>query len=103
MRLFSRRSDPFALGKPAEYLQFDLDSLDGSAAKNPSGNVIGKLKKADSKPKARTLVVRTLFERLWLALGRARDGTVKILCISWRSRGITFRAEDGSRARRTVD
>ncbi|OUS45662.1 chlorophyll a/b-binding protein-domain-containing protein [Ostreococcus tauri] len=53
---FPTNSDPFGLGKPAEYLQFDLDALDGSAARNPSGNVIGKLKKADSKPKARAIV-----------------------------------------------
>jgi light-harvesting complex II chlorophyll a/b binding protein 4 len=50
-----RGFDPFALGKKSEYLQFDLDALDGSAAKNPSGNVIGKVKGTDNKPKARAL------------------------------------------------
>jgi light-harvesting complex II chlorophyll a/b binding protein 4 len=44
------------LGKPTEYLQFDLDALNQSAAKNPSGNVIGKLKKVDNAPQARTIV-----------------------------------------------
>ncbi|KAL0744116.1 hypothetical protein Bca4012_085629 [Brassica carinata] len=33
--------DPFGLGKPAEYLQFDLDSLDQNLAKNIAGDVIG--------------------------------------------------------------
>ncbi|GFY82357.1 light harvesting complex photosystem II [Actinidia rufa] len=33
--------DPFGLGKPAEYLQFDLDSLDQNLAKNQAGDVIG--------------------------------------------------------------
>ena len=53
-----RGFDPFALGKKAEYLQFGLDSLDGSAAKNPSGNVIGKVKGTENKPQARALAVR---------------------------------------------
>jgi len=57
-----RGFDPFALGKKSEYLQFDLDSLDGSAAKNPSGNVIGKVKGTDNKPQARALAVRVSFE-----------------------------------------
>ena len=50
--------DPFGLSKPVEYLQFDLDSLNGSAAVNPSGKIIGKLKKVDNKPTERTIVVR---------------------------------------------
>lgn len=33
--------DPFGLGKPAEYLQFDLDSLDQNLSKNLAGDVIG--------------------------------------------------------------
>ncbi|KAL8167956.1 hypothetical protein V2J09_009455 [Rumex salicifolius] len=33
--------DPFGLGKPAEYLQYDLDSLDQNLAKNIPGDVIG--------------------------------------------------------------
>ena len=53
-----RGFDPFELGKKSEYLQFSPDSLDGSAAKNPSGNVIGKVKATDNKPKARALAVR---------------------------------------------
>ena len=51
-----RGFDPFGLAKPVEYLQFDLDKLDGSAAKNPSGNVIGKMKQGDNKPTERTIV-----------------------------------------------
>lgn len=53
--------DPFGLSKPVEYLQFDLDALNQSAAINPSGNVIGKLKKVDNKPTERTIVVRFFF------------------------------------------
>jgi len=48
--------DPLGLSKPVEYLQFDLDSLDGSAAVNPVGQVIGKLKKVDNAPTERTIV-----------------------------------------------
>ncbi|RAL39268.1 hypothetical protein DM860_002801 [Cuscuta australis] len=33
--------DPLGLGKPAEYLQFELDSLDQSLSKNLAGEVIG--------------------------------------------------------------
>ncbi|CAN4106101.1 unnamed protein product [Withania somnifera] len=33
--------DPFGLGKPAEYLQFELDSLDQNLAKNLAGDIIG--------------------------------------------------------------
>ncbi|XP_056164421.1 chlorophyll a-b binding protein CP29.3, chloroplastic isoform X3 [Syzygium oleosum] len=36
-----RGFDPFGLGKPAEYLQFELDSLDQNLAKNLAGDVIG--------------------------------------------------------------
>lgn len=42
--------DPFGLGKPAEYLQFDLDSLDQNLAKNLAGDVIGtRFEDADVK------------------------------------------------------
>ncbi|KAI9152764.1 hypothetical protein LWI28_000748 [Acer negundo] len=33
--------DPFGLGKPAEYLQYDLDSLDQNLSKNLAGDIIG--------------------------------------------------------------
>lgn len=33
--------DPFGLGKPAEYLQFEVDSLDQNLAKNEAGIIIG--------------------------------------------------------------
>ncbi|KAI4306453.1 hypothetical protein L6164_029728 [Bauhinia variegata] len=36
-----RGFDPFGLAKPAEYLQFDLDSLDQNLAKNEAGQIIG--------------------------------------------------------------
>ncbi|MQL83877.1 hypothetical protein Taro_016371 [Colocasia esculenta] len=42
--------DPFGLAKPAEYLQFDLDSLDQNLAKNSAGDVIGtRFESADVK------------------------------------------------------
>ncbi|XP_054793303.1 chlorophyll a-b binding protein CP29.3, chloroplastic [Prosopis cineraria] len=46
-----RGFDPFGLGKPAEYLQFDLDSLDQNLAKNVAGDVIGtRLETTEVKP-----------------------------------------------------
>ncbi|KAL0003341.1 hypothetical protein SO802_017122 [Lithocarpus litseifolius] len=36
-----RGFDPFGFGKPAEYLQYDFDSLDQNLAKNMAGDVIG--------------------------------------------------------------
>ncbi|KAM1229982.1 hypothetical protein ACFX2I_040195 [Malus domestica] len=33
--------DPFGLGKPAEYLQYDYDGLDQNFAKNLAGDIIG--------------------------------------------------------------
>lgn len=36
-----RGFDPFGFARPAEYLQFDLDSLDQNLAKNLAGDVIG--------------------------------------------------------------
>ncbi|KAF7830957.1 chlorophyll a-b binding protein CP29.3, chloroplastic [Senna tora] len=46
-----RGFDPFGFGKPAEYLQFDLDSLDQNLAKNEAGEVIGtRVETAEVKP-----------------------------------------------------
>eukprot|EP00475_Leptophrys_vorax_P004668 TRINITY_DN12779_c0_g1_i1.p1 TRINITY_DN12779_c0_g1~~TRINITY_DN12779_c0_g1_i1.p1 ORF type:complete len:292 (-),score=25.84 TRINITY_DN12779_c0_g1_i1:164-1039(-) len=47
-----RGFDPLGLGKPAEYLQIELDELDQNAAKNVAGDVIGAFKsdKAEVKP-----------------------------------------------------
>ncbi|AEC09778.1 Chlorophyll a-b binding protein CP29.3 [Arabidopsis thaliana] len=36
-----RGFDPFGLGKPAEYLQYDFDGLDQNLAKNVAGDIIG--------------------------------------------------------------
>ena len=74
--------DPFGLSKPVEYLQFDLDALNQSVAVNPSGNVIGKLKKVDNKPTERTIVVR------FFSSNKPRD-TLHF---------IAFVVNDGSRA-----
>merc|ERR1712205_220975 len=38
-----RGFDPPGLGKPAEYLQFELDALDQNTDNNPAGRVIGTL------------------------------------------------------------
>ncbi|PPR86054.1 hypothetical protein GOBAR_AA34637 [Gossypium barbadense] len=46
-----RGFDPFGFAKPAEYLQFDLDSLDQNLAKNEAGEIIGVIKEtAELKP-----------------------------------------------------
>lgn len=46
-----RGFDPFGFAKPAEYLQFDLDSLDQNLAKNVAGDVIGVINDtAELKP-----------------------------------------------------
>lgn len=46
-----RGFDPFGFAKPAEYLQFDLDSLDQNLAKNLAGDVIGtRFETAEVKP-----------------------------------------------------
>lgn len=46
-----RGFDPFGFAKPAEYLQFDLDSLDQNLAKNIAGDVIGtRVEVAEVKP-----------------------------------------------------
>lgn len=43
--------DPFGLGKPASYLQYDIDSLDQNLAKNLAGDVIGtRFESADVNP-----------------------------------------------------
>lgn len=36
-----RGFDPFGLGKPAEYLQYDFDGLDQNLAKNVAGELLG--------------------------------------------------------------
>eukprot|EP00244_Chara_vulgaris_P014665 TRINITY_DN92_c0_g1_i6.p1 TRINITY_DN92_c0_g1~~TRINITY_DN92_c0_g1_i6.p1 ORF type:complete len:304 (-),score=63.47 TRINITY_DN92_c0_g1_i6:130-1041(-) len=40
--------DPLGLGKPAEYLQFDVDGLDQNLAKNRAGDLLGK--RIDKRP-----------------------------------------------------
>ncbi|KAL5076771.1 hypothetical protein RYX36_015755 [Vicia faba] len=46
-----RGFDPLGLAKPAEYLQFDLDSLDQNLAKNLAGDVIGtRVEAVEVKP-----------------------------------------------------
>ncbi|XP_020211296.1 chlorophyll a-b binding protein CP29.3, chloroplastic [Cajanus cajan] len=46
-----RGFDPFGFAKPAEYLQFDLDSLDQNLAKNVAGDIIGtRVEAAEVKP-----------------------------------------------------
>ncbi|KAL2940518.1 Chlorophyll a-b binding protein CP29.1 chloroplastic [Bienertia sinuspersici] len=46
-----RGFDPFGLGKPAEYLQFDYDGLDQNLAKNVAGDIIGaRIESSDIQP-----------------------------------------------------
>ncbi|KAI5407588.1 chlorophyll a-b binding protein CP29.3, chloroplastic [Lathyrus oleraceus] len=46
-----RGFDPLGFAKPAEYLQFDLDSLDQNLAKNLAGDVIGtRVEAGEVKP-----------------------------------------------------
>ncbi|MED6191880.1 hypothetical protein PIB30_004959 [Stylosanthes scabra] len=46
-----RGFDPFGLAKPAEYLQYDLDSLDQNLAKNEYGEIIGtRIETTDVQP-----------------------------------------------------
>ncbi|PRQ59423.1 putative chlorophyll A-B binding protein [Rosa chinensis] len=46
-----RGFDPFGLGKPTEYLQFDYDGLDQNLAKNLAGDVIGtRIEASDLNP-----------------------------------------------------
>ena len=92
-----RGFDPFALGKKSEYLQFSPDSLDGSAAKNPSGNVIGKVKATDNKPKARALAVRFVRTFLVVSFAFARSS-----CIARAGRDGRHHPSDIDRARDRV-
>lgn len=50
--------DPLGLSKPVEYLQFDLDNFDMNKARNPAGQLLGKLQPVDNTPKEDALVVR---------------------------------------------
>ncbi|KAJ7959658.1 Chlorophyll a-b binding protein, chloroplastic [Quillaja saponaria] len=46
-----RGFDPLGLGKPAEYLQYDYDSLDQNLAKNLAGDIIGtRIETAEVQP-----------------------------------------------------
>lgn len=46
-----RGFDPFGFAKPAEYLQYDLDSLDQNLAKNVAGDIIGiRTEQTEIKP-----------------------------------------------------
>ncbi|KAK7290132.1 hypothetical protein RIF29_04337 [Crotalaria pallida] len=46
-----RGFDPFGFAKPAEYLQYDFDSLDQNLAKNIAGEIIGtRVESADVNP-----------------------------------------------------
>lgn len=60
--------DPLGLSAPTEYLQFDIDSLNQSAAVNKAGGIIGKLKKVDNKPTERTIVVSFFHGEFWSSL-----------------------------------
>ena len=89
VRFRAPRFDPFELGKNRN-TQFSPDALDGSAAKNPSRNVIGKVKATDNKPKARTLAVRAR-ARVYFSSSRSRRLAYRIPLARGETVGIIHR------------
>jgi light-harvesting complex II chlorophyll a/b binding protein 4 len=96
--------DPFGLGKPAEYLQFDLDSLDQNLAKNLAGDVIGtRFEGADVKstpfqPYTEVFGLQR-FRECELIHGRwAMLATLGALTVEWLT-GVTW--QDAGKVRNT--
>lgn len=96
--------DPFGLGKPAEYLQFDLDSLDQNLAKNLAGDVIGtRFENADVKstpfqPYSEVFGLQR-FRECELIHGRwAMLATLGALTVEWLT-GVTW--QDAGKVRNT--
>lgn len=83
--------DPFGLGKPAEYLQFDLDSLDSldqNLAKNVAGDVIGtRFENADVKSTRSSYTVRHLGCRGSVSASSSMEGGLcwprSVLSVEW--------------------
>lgn len=87
--------DPFGLGKPAEYLQYDPDSLDQNLAQNLAGEVIGtRFEDADVKatpfqPYAEVFGLQR-FRECELIHGRwAMLATLGALTVEWLT-GVTW-------------
>ncbi|CAN6565410.1 unnamed protein product [Malus baccata var. baccata] len=76
-----RGFDPFGLGKPAEYLQFDYDRLDQNLAKNVAGDIIGtRIETAEAMLGALgALVVEGLTGVAWQDSGKSADRVVVVL------------------------
>ncbi|CAM0906256.1 unnamed protein product [Alopecurus aequalis] len=87
--------DPFGLGKPAEYLQYDVDSLDQNLAQNLAGEIIGtRFEDADVKstpfqPYAEVFGLQR-FRECELIHGRwAMLATLGALTVEWLT-GVTW-------------
>lgn len=97
--------DPFGLGKPAEYLQFELDSLDQNLAKNLAGDVIGTrtevsdVKSTPFQPYSEVFGLQR-FRECELIHGRwAMLATLGALAVEWLT-GVTW--QDAGKVRLSV-
>lgn len=99
-----RGFDPFGFGKPAEYLQFDLDSLDQNLAKNEYGDIIGtrfettEVKGTPFQPYTEVFGLQRFREcevihGRWAMLGTLGALAVEALTgVSWQDAGKVFRS-----------
>lgn len=95
--------DPWGLGKPAEYLQFELDSLDQNLAKNEPGAIIGTrfessdVKSTPFQPYSEVFGLQR-FRECELIHGRwAMLATLGALSVEWLT-GVTW--QDAGKVRR---
>ncbi|PIN17181.1 hypothetical protein CDL12_10163 [Handroanthus impetiginosus] len=84
--------DPLGLGKPVEYLQFDLDSLDQNLAKNLPGDIIGT--RTESSERFREC---ELIHGRWATLATLGAFSVEWLTgVTWQDAGKAELAEGSS-------
>ncbi|CAN6219225.1 unnamed protein product [Urochloa humidicola] len=93
--------DPWGLGKPVEYLQFDLDSLDQNLAKNEAGGIIGtrfessEVKSTPLQPYSEVFGLQR-FRECELIHGRwAMLATLGALSVEWLT-GVTWQDAGGA-------
>jgi len=96
--------DPLGLGKPAEYLQYDYDSLDQNLAKNVPGEIIGTrtessdIKSTALQPYSEVFGLQR-FRECELIHGRwAMLATLGALTVEWLT-GVTW--QDAGKVRRS--